>query len=97
MKISPVYQQFQGKLEDATKSAQPSTHSFADELKAKISEVDNLQHESNAAVMNSAVNGGANIHETMIKMEEAGISRQLLVKVRNKALEAYQEVMRMQV
>ncbi len=44
-----------------------------------------------------AANGGAEqIHETMVKMEEAGINMRLLLKVRSKALDAYQEVMRMQ-
>ena len=33
----------------------------------------------------------------MIKLEEADISMRLMVQIRNKALDAYQEVMRMQV
>lgn len=37
------------------------------------------------------------LHQTMIAMEEASISFQLMVEVRNKLLEAYQELMRMQV
>ena len=49
-----------------------------------------------------AVNGlvsGKNVslHQTMIAMEEASISFQLMVEVRNKLLESYQELMRMQV
>ncbi len=98
MKISPALQQIQGEYKDAVKPGQSSSSpSFFDELKSKLSEVDKLQHESSAAMMQSVINGGSNIHETMIKMEEAGISRQLLVKARSKAMEAYQEIMRMQV
>ncbi len=49
-----------------------------------------------------AVNGllsGQNVslHQTMIAMEEASISFQLMVEVRNKMLESYQELMRMQI
>ncbi len=38
-----------------------------------------------------------NIHEVMISMEKADISMRLTVQMRNKVLEAYQEIMRMQV
>jgi flagellar hook-basal body complex protein FliE len=45
----------------------------------------------------SEVNQSASLHETMIAMEKASISFQTMLTVRNKALEAYQEIMRMQV
>jgi flagellar hook-basal body complex protein FliE len=47
----------------------------------------------------SALLGGQNIslHQAVIAMEEASISFQLMVEVRNKLLESYQELMRMQV
>jgi flagellar hook-basal body complex protein FliE len=38
-----------------------------------------------------------NLHEVMIRLEESRISFQLLLQARNRVLEAYQEVMRMQV
>lgn len=49
-----------------------------------------------------AVNGllsGENIplHRAMVSMEEASVSFQLMVEVRNKLLESYQELMRMQI
>ena len=37
------------------------------------------------------------LHQAVIAMEEASVSFQLMVEVRNKLLEAYQEVMRMQI
>lgn len=37
------------------------------------------------------------LHQTMIAVEEASVSFQLMVEVRNKLLESYQELMRMQV
>jgi flagellar hook-basal body complex protein FliE len=42
-----------------------------------------------------AVKGATNIHETMIHMEEANMGLLMLAKVRNKAIDAYHEVMRM--
>ena len=54
------------------------------------------------AAAGESVNGllsGKNVslHQTVIAMEEASISFQLMVEVRNKLLESYQELMRMQI
>ena len=38
-----------------------------------------------------------NLHEVMIRLEESRISFQLMMQVRNRVLEAYQDVMRMQI
>ena len=61
-------------------------------------------HDVNAeqVAAGEAVNGlmaGQNVplHQAMIAMEEASVSFQLMVEVRNKLLESYQELMRMQV
>lgn len=66
--------------------------------------VTGLVHEVAAkqAASSEAVNGllsGKNVslHQTVIAMEEASISFQLMVEVRNKLLESYQELMRMQI
>lgn len=73
-----------------------SAPGFLDALKSKVQEVDHFQHQAEEAMTESAVKGADRIHESMIKLEEADISTRLLVKVRNKALDAYQEIMRMQ-
>lgn len=41
--------------------------------------------------------GGGNLHETALALEKADVAMRLLVKTRNKLVEAYQEVMRMSV
>jgi flagellar hook-basal body complex protein FliE len=47
----------------------------------------------------AALQGGQNVplHQAVVAMEEANVSFQLMVEVRNRMLEAYQEIMRMQV
>ena len=70
--------------------------SFLDELKSKIGEVNGLQDKANAAVEHSAAGGLDGIPETMIKLEEANMGLLLVAKVRDKALQAYQQVMQMQ-
>lgn len=54
------------------------------------------------AAAGNAVNGllggqDVSLHQAMIAMEEASVSFQLMVEVRNKLLESYQELMRMQI
>jgi flagellar hook-basal body complex protein FliE len=41
--------------------------------------------------------GDVSLHQAVISMEEANVSFQLMVEVRNKLLDAYQEIMKMQV
>jgi flagellar hook-basal body complex protein FliE len=49
------------------------------------------------AVLQANTGENVNLHELMISMEKADISLRLMVQVRNKAIDAYQEIMRMQI
>ena len=71
--------------------------SFAGMLGTMVNEVSAKQTVANQAV--TGLLGGQNValHDTMIAMEEANVSFQLMVEVRNKLLESYQELMRMQI
>lgn len=86
-------QEITGQKPDVSKTG---SSSFGDMLKEKIGEVDNLQHQSDEAMSEGAVEGAKHIDQTMIKLDEADLSLRLMTKVRTKALEAYQEIMRMQ-
>jgi flagellar hook-basal body complex protein FliE len=70
---------------------------FAGVLKDSISEVNRLQQKADASISALATTGEASLHDTMIAMEEASVSFKLMMQVRNKIVEAYQEVMRIQV
>jgi flagellar hook-basal body complex protein FliE len=62
-----------------------------------LSDVSAKQTQAGDSV-NALISGkNVSLHQTMIAMEEASISFQLMVEVRNKLLESYQELMRMQV
>ena len=71
--------------------------SFSAMLKESIQEVNTLQSEASKSVADLAVGKAENIHSTLIAMEKAGLSFKLMTQVRNKVLDAYKEVMRMQV
>ncbi|HEY1101358.1 MAG TPA: flagellar hook-basal body complex protein FliE [Myxococcota bacterium] len=70
--------------------------SFADEL---MKAVGSVEQQSKAADVESTTlaNGGGNIHETALALEKADVSMRLLLKARNKVVEAYQELSRMPV
>ncbi|MBN1957452.1 MAG: flagellar hook-basal body complex protein FliE [Desulfuromonadales bacterium] len=70
---------------------------FGAALKNSIAEVNRAQVGADRAAEQIAAGETKNLHEAMIKLEEADISLRLMVQVRNKAVEAYQEIMRMQV
>lgn len=79
-----------------TNSTQPANDSFSSMLGQMVSDVNTEQKTSAQAV--SALQSGQNIplHQAVIAMEEANVSFQLMVEVRNRLLDAYQEIMRMQ-
>ncbi len=70
--------------------------SFADSLREAMADVNASQIASNQA-MTDLQTGKAALHETLIAVEKADLSFRLLMQVRNKVLEAYKEVMRMNV
>ena len=69
--------------------------SFQDTLSELISNVDSQIKESDELAYNFALGKSNNIHEVMISAEKASLSLNFLMQVRNKLLDAYQEVMRM--
>lgn len=79
------------------REAQPAGDSFASMLGRMVAEVNAKQNVASEAV--SALQSGQNVplHQAVIAMEEASVSFQLMVEVRNKLLESYQELMRMQI
>lgn len=72
-------------------------HPFAGVLKSSLDEVNQLQQKADAAITALATGDKASLHDTMIAMEQADLSFRLMMQVRNKIVDAYQEIMRMQV
>ena len=71
--------------------------SFMNHLIESIENVNNLQATSDKMATDLASGKSQNIHETMLAVTHAELSFNLMVQIRNKALDAYQEIMRMQV
>lgn len=78
--------------------AKPSdSKGFGDVLASGVAEVDRLQKDADNAVYGMALGKGEDIHKVMIAIEKADVSFQFMLAVRNKAINAYEEIMRMPV
>ncbi len=69
---------------------------FSEILNATVTQVNNSESQGNKAIENLNTGEAKNLHEVMIAVEEADISLRMLVQLRNKALEAYEQIMRLQ-
>lgn len=77
-------------------AARPGAASFGDLLGQALGQVEALQQAGDVQAT-AAANGSGNLHEVALALEKADISMRVAAKVRNKLVEAYQEVMRMPV
>ena len=69
-------------------------NSFLTTLSEAIGEVNDLRNQADRAVEELATGGEIDIHNTMIALEKAEISFQLMMQVRNKIIDAYETIMR---
>jgi flagellar hook-basal body complex protein FliE len=69
---------------------------FLDYLKNALGEVDSLQKEAATSADKLALGDESYLQNTMIAYEKANLALQLTIEVRNRIVEAYQEVSRMQ-
>jgi len=86
----------QGHAIDTGKNRVGQDDDFLKTLKSYVYQVDHQIKETDEKVKEFAVGKRHDIHEIMIAGEKSHLSFKLLMQVRNKLLEAYHEIMRMQ-
>ncbi|BAT71434.1 flagellar hook-basal body complex protein FliE [Thermosulfidibacter takaii ABI70S6] len=99
-RIAQIYKNIAQQTNEGTKqqkTVQEPKKSFADVLKESLAEVNKLQLDAEEALKALATGKEEDIEKVMVTLQKADVSLKLLMEVRNKALEAYQEIMRMQV
>jgi Flagellar hook-basal body protein len=93
MKVNPLglstYQALEGK------KGKPKD--FFEVLLDKVKEVDAKEKEAERAILDLLSGKEVDPVELSMKVSQADVSMKLLLRLRNKALEAYQEIMRMQI
>lgn len=70
---------------------------FGDAIARGIENVSNLQNAADGALATFAAGGNVQIHEVMAATSKATLGMQVMVEMRNRALEAYQQIMNIQV
>ncbi|KHF39783.1 flagellar hook-basal body complex protein FliE [Halalkalibacter okhensis] len=97
MRIQSPFLQINPDVMKTKHSPATAQASFKDALSQAIKDVNELQNESAKKTELLAKGEIDNLHDVMITGQKASISLQATVEVRNKVVEAYQEIMRMQV
>lgn len=69
---------------------------FSDLLTSAVGEVDQLQSQASAAVTGLMTGAGVDVHQAMIATQKADMAFEMALSVRNKAVQAYQQVIGMQ-
>ena len=77
--------------------APASAVSFKDMLAEAIGEVQRLQTEADTTIRQLVAGEISDVTETMVAVEKADVAFQTMMLVRNKMVQAYEEIMRMQV
>jgi flagellar hook-basal body complex protein FliE len=78
----------------SSKPAGAPASGFGDALSNLIGSVDSTASDANAAV-GRMLDGTGDVHEAVIAMQKADTALQLTVQIRNKIVQAYQDIMRM--
>lgn len=79
------------------RAPQPPSDSFGQMLMGSLNRVNRLKQEADAGIENLANGKQTDIHQTMIAVEKASVSFELLMQIRNKLISAYDKIMRMPV
>ena len=80
----------------ATRAGGMGETSFSDLLDEAVFNVDQVQAAANEKVGSMLGGNTADVHDAMIAVQKADLSFQLMMQVRNKVVQAYQEIERMQ-
>ena len=76
-------------------SAAPVAGSFGQLVSNGLSQINGQLIGSQVDLQKLAMGDAQNLHQIMINMEESRVSFQLMMQVRNRLLEAYQDIMKM--
>jgi flagellar hook-basal body complex protein FliE len=77
--------------------ADKETKTFGEFLNDSIGKVNQMQVEANVAMEKLASGESQNLHETLLAVEKAEIAFKTMNQIRSKVIDAYREIMKMQI
>lgn len=95
--IQQIPRQLEGNSKHFNIEVDSNKDSFADMLGKAVNGVDNSMKTSERSIQDFVAGKTDNVHEVMISMQQAQLSFQMMTEIRNKAIETYQEISRMQI
>jgi flagellar hook-basal body complex protein FliE len=100
MNVNPVFTPASGvvppKLPSVSRAAGGSD-GFGNSLSQAVQSLDQLQKQADVRTMQVAAGEQVDLHDVMIAQDRASLGLQVALQVRNKLVEAYQDIMRMQI
>ena len=99
MKINPAVQAYSAQIQGITKTNGNGDGKvdFGTMLKNELNKVNELQIKADEASRQLVTGEADNIHSVLLAAEEARLALEMTVQVRNKLVESYQEINRMQI
>ncbi len=79
---------------DKAQKGEQEKGKFAELLKEAINEVSKVEKNADEEIKKVVTGEEKNIHKTLIAVEKADLSFQLMMEIKNKLMDAYQELMR---
>ena len=73
----------------------PNAPSFKDTMQGFMSDVNAMQNKADVSIEKMVAGEITDVHQVMNSVEEAKVSFNMMMEIRNKVMDAYQEVMRM--
>jgi flagellar hook-basal body complex protein FliE len=78
-----------------TQDAQKNVTSFKDTLSSFMQDVNSMQNKADESIKKMAAGEITDVHQVMTAVEEASTAFNMMMEIRNKVMDAYQEVLRM--
>ena len=97
MNVNPTAPVSPGGFDGTKPVSSPKSTDFVKVVSQQLAEVNQTQHTADQAIADLATGETDNVHDVVLSMAKADLTFRLVLEIRNRLVEAYQEIMRMQV